>query len=119
MSSLSAHDVPRDPELSSRLLEALSLQAQQEPDLYLVSREGRRVPAHRCVLALYTPSLSSLLDSVPNHLAAATFLLPHTSFEALCTLLRSVLVIGPGSVTSSGLSLGYENLKKSDFGPMH
>ena len=102
MSSLSAHDVPRDPELSSRLLEALSLQAQQEPDLYLVSREGRRVPAHRCVLALYTPSLSSLLDSAPKHLAAATLLLPHTSFEALCTLLRSVIVIGhcQGPVTS-------------------
>jgi len=84
--------VARDPELSLRLEAALGVQAQLEADVYLVSREGRQVPAHRSVLALFCPSLETLLATSPHHLAA-TLLLPHTSFEALCGLL-SLLYTG-------------------------
>ena len=36
-----------DPSLSSRLTEAVELQAADQPDLYFVTDEGGRVPAHR------------------------------------------------------------------------
>ena len=95
-----AREVARDPELSLRLEAALGVQAQLEADVYLVSREGRQVPAHRSVLTLFCPSLEAVLASSPHHLAS-TLLLPHTSFEALCGLL-SLLYTGLVPVRRGG-----------------
>ena len=36
-----------DPELDKRLNDAVKFQAKLEPDMYFVSREGTKVPAHR------------------------------------------------------------------------
>ena len=36
-----------DPNLQQRLNEAVEFQAIQEPDLYFVTKDGDKVPAHR------------------------------------------------------------------------
>ena len=36
-----------DPSLSSRLTEAVEIQAADQPDLYFLTDGGNRVPAHR------------------------------------------------------------------------
>ena len=39
-----------DPNLQQRLNEAVEFQAVQEPDLYFVTKDGDRVPAHRYII---------------------------------------------------------------------
>ena len=36
-----------DPDLRFRLAEAVTIQSREEPDMYFVSREGDKLPAHR------------------------------------------------------------------------
>ena len=36
-----------DPNLEHRLREAVEIQSGQEPDLYFITQDGERVPAHR------------------------------------------------------------------------
>ena len=43
-----------DPDLSLRLVEAVKLQAREEPDMYLVGREGTKIPAHRYAIMVTT-----------------------------------------------------------------
>ena len=74
------------PELWKNLEAALCQQASNDPDMFLVSREGKSLPAHKCVLTLFSPSLAKLLSSCPPHLPPS-LLLPDTGFKALCGLL--------------------------------
>jgi len=59
-----------DPDLRVRLVEAVKLQSLAEPDMYLVSGEGAKIPAHRSVMSLFSPLLRSLLLTSPQHLTA-------------------------------------------------
>ena len=43
------------PELCKNLEAALCEQASNDPDMFLVSREGKSLPAHKCVLTLFSP----------------------------------------------------------------
>jgi hypothetical protein len=76
----------RDPELAQRLEAALAVQAALQPDMFLVSREGRALPAHKCVLGLFSPAVAALLAAAPPHLAPS-LVLPDSGSEALCSLL--------------------------------
>ena len=58
-----------DPDLSTRLLEAVKLQALAEPDMYLVGREGTKIPAHRyteLVLIWLVKPKSSVISFSPD-----------------------------------------------------
>jgi len=74
-----------NPDLSTRLLEAVKLQALAEPDMYLVGREGTKIPAHRSVTCLFSPFLSSVLDDYPQHLTAC-LLIPESSSASLASM---------------------------------
>ena len=74
------------PELCKNLEAALCQQASNDPDMFLVSREGKSLPAHKCVLTLFSPGLANLLASCPPHLPPS-LILPDTGFRALCGLL--------------------------------
>merc|ERR1719402_1373767 len=74
------------PELYKNLEAALCEQASNDPDMFLISREGKSLPAHKCVLTLFSPGLANLLASCPPHLPPS-LLLPDTGFRALCGLL--------------------------------
>ena len=74
------------PELCKNLEAALCEQASNDPDMFLISREGKSLPAHKCVLTLFSPGLANLLASCPPHLPPS-LLLPDTGFRALCGLL--------------------------------
>jgi len=74
-----------DPDLSSRLADAVKLQAMQEPDMYLVSSEGTKIPAHRSVIALFSPLVKLLLEQSPLYVSSC-ILLPDCSYTSLCSL---------------------------------
>lgn len=74
-----------DPDLSTRLLEAVKLQALTEPDMYLVGREGTKIPAHRSVMGLFSPFLTSVLNDYPQHLTAC-LIIPESSSASLASM---------------------------------
>lgn len=74
-----------DPDLSLRLVEAVKVQAREEPDMYLVGREGTKIPAHRSVLSLFCPLLKSVIQTSPQHLTAC-ILLPESSTASLASM---------------------------------
>jgi len=74
-----------DPDLSERLVEAVKLQAREDPDMYLVGREGTKIPAHRSVLSLFSPLLKSVIQTSPQHLTAC-ILLPESSTASLASM---------------------------------
>jgi len=74
-----------DPELDKRLYDAVKFQAKLEPDMYFVSREGTKVPAHRSVISLFSPLLKSAIDSCPEYLTACV-VLPNSSHESIIGL---------------------------------
>eukprot|EP00092_Neocalanus_flemingeri_P000492 GFUD01000522.1.p1 GENE.GFUD01000522.1~~GFUD01000522.1.p1 ORF type:complete len:516 (+),score=102.02 GFUD01000522.1:95-1642(+) len=74
-----------DPDLSFRLAEAVQLQAKEEPDLYLVGREGSKIPAHRSVLGLFSPLLRSAIQESPQHLTSC-ILIPDCSYASLVSV---------------------------------
>jgi len=74
-----------DPDLSYRLVEAVKLQSKEEPDMYLVCMEGTRIPAHRSVMALFSPLLRSVIQQSPQHLTPC-IVLPDCSYASLCSL---------------------------------
>jgi len=87
-----------DPDLCVRLEEAVKLQAREEPDMYLVSREGDKIPAHRSVMSLFSPLMKSVLQTYPSHLTAC-IIIPESSSTSLASMVAifyTGLVAAPG-----------------------
>ena len=97
-----------DKSLQQRLGLAVELQASQEPDLFFLTEEGSKVPAHRSVqssmvvivyrynnwcsraiVSLHSPFLRSLLSSHPGHLVPMVTC-PGLGYSDLCALLAMV-----------------------------
>ena len=96
-----------DRSLQQRLGLAVELQASQEPDLFFLTEEGSKVPAHRSVqsttmfvdrnniwcsraiVSLHSPFLRSLLSSHPGHLVPVVAC-PGLRYSDLCSLLAIV-----------------------------
>ena len=95
-----------DRSLQQRLGLAVELQASMEPDLFFLTEEGSKVPAHRSVqftmfvdcynilcsraiVSLHSPFLRSLLSSHPGHLVPVVAC-PGLGYSDLCALLAMV-----------------------------
>ena len=81
-----------DPQLSDRLRCAVKYQAELEPDLYFVSEDGRKVPAHRSVLTIHSSLIKSVLADYPGYLTPS-ILIPGAQYSSLCSLV-SLLYTG-------------------------
>jgi len=74
-----------DPDLSTRLVEAVKLQSMAEPDMYLVGKEGTKIPGHRSVMSLFSPFIRSLLNTSPQHLVTCV-VIPESSYASLASM---------------------------------
>ena len=81
-----------EPQLSARVSCAVSYLAGQEADLYFLSEDGRKVPAHRSLLMMQSELLHSLLRDHPAYLMAP-IIVPGAQYSSLCSLV-SLLYTG-------------------------
>jgi len=82
----------------SNLRNALDYHSVREPDLELVSKEGRRLFGHRSVLGIFSPMLVDIFSYTPC-CQKASIMFPDTTSEILSHLLN-VLYTGSTEATS-------------------
>eukprot|EP00092_Neocalanus_flemingeri_P021477 GFUD01023290.1.p1 GENE.GFUD01023290.1~~GFUD01023290.1.p1 ORF type:complete len:436 (-),score=92.86 GFUD01023290.1:37-1344(-) len=87
------------------LLEAIQVWAEEETDVVIISREGRKVPAHRLILSLFSSKLKNLIKSSPLYIHS-TLYLPESSYESISNVLRSVY---------SGVAQDLDSLDQQEF----
>jgi len=82
----------------SNLRNALDYHSVREPDLELISKEGRRLYGHRSVLGIFSPMLVDIFSYTPC-CQKASIMFPDTTSEILSHLLN-VLYTGSTEATS-------------------
>jgi len=92
-----------DPNLEHRLREAVEIQSGQEPDLYFITQDGERVPAHRSIVILQSQFLLEILKEHPSHLTPS-IQLPSVTFTDMCSII-SILYTGQAWLGEDQLQL--------------
>jgi len=92
-----------DPNLEQRLREAVEIQSGEEADLFFITRDGERVPAHRSIVILQSQFLLEILREHPGHLTPS-IQVPSITYSDMCSII-SILYTGQAWLGEDQLQL--------------
>jgi len=71
------------------LQEAIKVWSEEDPDVKIISKEPRSLPAHRLILSMFSSELKNLFKSTPLY-HRSTLFLPESSYDSISNVLRSI-----------------------------